>query len=195
LGAPQRRWASPLRHFTWRGWAGGVVQSAESRLDGDGTVPTGIMAAGLGVSETFQQQLGAVVPGHRDVGVSLWRPDLDWRADDATGPALQYLPATSGSLGSATSCVDPWHAAYVTPQEVQLGLVDFDVIVDGNTATHLLVRGGDVGHRRTRIAAAALENRGFSTRLVERAYDEHFHPVAHANPARNEPAIANVRSH
>ena len=29
-----------------------------------------------------------------------------------------------------------------------------------------------------------------STRIVERAFDEHFHPVAHASPARNEPTVA-----
>ena len=194
LGRPAAPAGKPVLHLTWRGWAGGVVQSAENLLNDDAQVPAGITAAGLGVSETFQQQLGAVVPGRRDIGVSLWRPDLDWRADDATGPALQYLPASLwllglGHLGQAYA----WTLGmlpYATPQEVQLGLVDFDVIIDGNTATQLLVRAKDVGHRKTRIAAAALESRGFGTRLVERAYDEHFHPVAHANPARNEPAIA-----
>lgn len=38
--------------------------------------------------------------------------------------------------------------------------------------------------------AAALEELGFGTRLVERAYDADFHPVTHANPARNEPTVA-----
>jgi hypothetical protein len=194
LGRPAAPLGKPVLHLTCRGWAGGAVQSAESLLDGDGTVLAGIMAAGLGVSETFQQQLGAVVPGRRDVGVSLWRPDLDWRADEATGPALQYLPASLlllglGHLGQAYA----WTLGmlpYATPREVQLGLMDFDVIVDGNTATQLLVRAEDTDHRKSRVVATALERRGFGTRIVERAYDEHFHPIAHANPARNEPAIA-----
>jgi hypothetical protein len=152
------------------------------------------MAAGLGISETFQQQLGAVVPGRRDVGLSLWRPDLDWRASEAVGPALQYLPASLwllglGHLGQAYA----WTLGmlpYATPADVQLALMDFDVIVEGNIATQLLVQASQVGHRKTRTVATALESRGFSTRLVERAYDEHFHPVAHASPARNEPAVA-----
>jgi hypothetical protein len=194
IGRPTAPVGRPVLHLTWRGWAGGVVQSAESLLDGDGTVPAGITAAGLGLSETFQQQLGAVVPGRRDIGVSLWRPDLDWQADDAIGPALQYLPASLwllglGHLGQAYA----WTLGmlpYQAPQEVQLGLVDFDVIVAGNTATQLLVRASDVDRRKTRIVAAALETRGFRTRIVERAYDEYFHPTVHANPARNEPTIA-----
>lgn len=194
LGCPAAPVGKPVLHLTWRGWAGGVVQCAENMLHSGGTVPAGIMAAGLGVSETFQQQLGAVVPGRREVGISLWRPDLDWRAGEATGPPLQYLPASLwllglGHLGQAYAWILGM-LPYAAPQDVQLGLVDFDVIVDGNIATQLLVRVNDVGHRKTRTVAAALESRGFGTRLVERAYDEHFHPVAHANPARNEPAIA-----
>jgi len=30
----------------------------------------------------------------------------------------------------------------------------------------------------------------FTTRIVERAFDQEFHPVPHGNPARNEPTIA-----
>jgi hypothetical protein len=45
-------------------------------------------------------------------------------------------------------------------------------------------------HPKTRVVAVALETRGFRTRIVERAYDENFRPVPHANPARNEPTIA-----
>lgn len=194
LGHPAAPVGKPVLYLTWHGWTGGVVQCAESLLHSDGTVPAGIMTAGLGVSEIFQQQLGAAVPGRRDVGLSLWRPDLDWRANEAIGPPLQYLPASLwllglGHLGQAYA----WTLGmlpYATPKDVQLALMDFDVIVEGNSATQLLVRANQAGRRKTRIVAAALESRGFDTRLVERAYDEHFHPVAHANPARNEPAAA-----
>jgi hypothetical protein len=79
---------------------------------------------------------------------------------------------------------------YARPEEVELGLVDFDRVVEGNAATQLLALPGDAGHRKARVVAAALERRGFGTRLVERAYDEHFHPDAHADPARCEPDIA-----
>jgi hypothetical protein len=194
LGSPAELVGSLVLHLTWDGWSGGVVQSAESSLDGDGTVLAGILAAGLGISEAFQRELGAVLPGRRDVGVSLWRPDLDWRHRDAAGPALRYLPASLwllglGHLGQAYA----WTLGtlpYAKPDEVRLGLVDFDRIVEGNVATQLLARPGHVGHRKARLVAAALEHRGFGTRIVERAYDEHFHPVAHADPAWDEPAIA-----
>jgi hypothetical protein len=194
VGRPAAPVGKPVLHLTWRGWAGGVVQSAQSQLDGKGMELAGIVAAGLGVSETFQQQLGAIVPGRRDIGISLWRPDLDWQANDAIGPDLQFLPASLwllglGHLGQAYA----WTLGmlpYRVPQEVQLGLMDFDVVVDGNTATQLLVGANDVDQRKTRIAAAALEHRGFHTRIVERAYDEHFRPLVHANSTRNEPTIA-----
>jgi hypothetical protein len=194
VGRPAAPVGKPVLHLTWRGWAGGVVQSSASLLDGEGIIPAGIASAGLGVSETFQQQLGAVLPGRRDVGVSLWRPELDWRADHAVGPSLQYLPASLwllglGHLGQAYA----WTLGmlpYATPHDAQVGLVDFDFVIEGNTATQLLVRAEDVDHRKTRIVATALERLGFGTRLVERAYDEHFHPVVHANRARNEPTIA-----
>lgn len=194
VGCPAAPVGKPVLHLTWRGWVGGVAQSPQGRLDGDGTVLAGITAAGLGISETFQQQLGAVVPGRRNIGISLWRPDLDWKANDAIGPALRYLPASIwllglGHLGQAYA----WALGmlpYSTPQEVQIGLMDFDLVVEGNTATQLFVRADDVRHRKTRVVAAALEDRGFGTRIVERAYDEHFHPISHANPTRNEPTIA-----
>jgi hypothetical protein len=194
LGRPAAPAGNPVLHLTWRGWAGGVVQGVEALLDGAGTEPAGIIAAGLGISETFQQQLGAIVPGRRNTGISLWRPDLDWRSDEATGPPLLYLPASLwllglGHLGQSYA----WTLGmlpYAEPQNVQFGLVDFDVIVNGNISTQMLVRARDVRHRKTRTVAAALESRGLGTRLVERAYDEHFQPIAHANPARNEPTVA-----
>lgn len=194
LGNPRESVGEPVLHLTWCDWSGGVVESADSVLNGPAITPAGVAAGALGVSEIFQQQLGAVVPGRRDVGVSLWRPDLNWRAADAVGPALQYLPARLwllglGHLGQAYA----WTLGllpYATPHEVELGLVDFDHVIDGNTATQLLVCDDDVQRRKTRVIAGALEVLGFRTRLVERAFDEHFHPVVHPVPARNEPTIA-----
>lgn len=184
---------SPVLHLTWSGWSGGVVQWSENVLNGPGIIPAGILAASLGVSETFQQQLGAVVPGRRDVGISLWRPDLDWRTAEV-GPPLQYLPAAIwllglGHLGQAYA----WTLGmlpYAATDEVRLGLVDFDIAVKGNTATQLLVRSADVGKSKTRIVASELERLGFTTRIVERAFDEDFHPAPHGDHIRNEPTIA-----
>ena len=194
LGRPAEIPGSIVLYLTWRGWAGGAVQSGENRLDGEGSALAGVAAAGLAVSEAFQRELGAVLPGRRDVGISLWCPDLDWRHLDAAGPTVTYLPARLwllglGHLGQAYA----WTLGmlpYARPEEVELGLVDFDRIVEGNAATQLLALPSDAGRRKARVVAAALERQGFGTRLVERAYDEHFHPDAHADEARCEPDIA-----
>lgn len=193
IGQPNQPVGKPLLFCTWHGWSAGVVQSAEDVLAGDGIVPAGILAAALGISEAFQRSLGEVVQGRRDVGISLWQPDVNWRSA-ASGPALRYLPAALwllglGHLGQAYA----WTIGmlpYANPDEADLALVDFDTIVDGNTATQLLVTPDDVGKRKTRVVSAALESLGLRTRLVERAFDRHFHPVAHANPHRNEPTTA-----
>lgn len=193
IGRPDHSIGTPTLHCTWRGWAGGIIQSPEPGPAPDGIIPAGILAAALGVSETFQQQLGNVTAGRRDAGISLWRPDLDWRSADA-GPALQYLPAALwllglGHLGQAYA----WTIGmlpYKTPSEALLGLVDFDTVVAGNAATQLLVGAHDVEKPKTRVVAAALEKLGFRTRLVERAFDKRFHPVVDPSPTRNEPMTA-----
>lgn len=194
IGRPAAAIGKPVLHLTWDGWSAGAVQQADDRLGGEGTPPAGVLAAAFGVSETFQQQLGAAVPGRRDVGLSLWRPDLDWRSAEAVGPALEYLPASLwllglGHLGQAYA----WTLGmlpYAHPEQCAIGLIDFDIAVSGNTATQFLTTEADVGHRKLRIVSRALESLGLRTRLVERAFDGNFHPVPHAMPARDEPLVA-----
>ncbi len=193
IGHPEHCIGKPLLHCTWQGWSGGIVLSAEDALTGDGIVLAGILAAALGVSEVFQQEFGFVEAGRRDVGISLWSPDVDWRTAEP-GPALEFLPAALwllglGHLGQAYA----WAVGmlpYAQPADVEIGLLDFDVAVDGNRATQLLVTAPDVDKRKTRIVSAALEGLGMRTRLVERAFDEHFHAVVHGTPTRNEPTTA-----
>ncbi|MCU1463247.1 MAG: UBA/ThiF-type binding fold containing protein [Acidimicrobiales bacterium] len=185
---------APLLHLTWNGWSPGLVQHGDDRIGASGIAPAGVLAAGLGISECFQQELGAVVPGRRDIGLSLWRPDLDWRSADAAGPALEYLPAAVwllglGHLGQAYA----WTLGtlpYAVPAECHIALMDFDLVVAGNTATQLLVTDSDLGRRKTRVVADVLEGLGIRTRVVERAFDEHLHPVPHADSRRDEPLVA-----
>lgn len=195
IGATSDPVGKPVLYLAWSGWAGGVAEY-RGRLTGGpgGTELAGIAAAALGVSEVFQRQTGDTVAGRRELGVSLWRPDLDWTSLDASGPVISFLPAGLwllglGHLGQAYA----WTLGllpYADPSEVRVGLVDFDVIVRGNTATQLLVSTADIGRRKTRVVADALERRGFETRIVERAFDEHFHPVTDGNPVRDEPRVA-----
>jgi len=62
--------------------------------------------------------------------------------------------------------------------------------IEENAATQLLVTNDTIDRRKARVVADALETRGFTTRIVERAYDQHFRPFIHGDPARNEPTIA-----
>ncbi len=193
IGNPHKPVGLPLLYCTWIGWTGGIVESPHRRLGGGAITLAGILAAALGVSEIFQQALGSPVPGRREVGISLWRPDQEWRSAPA-GPQLEYLPAALwllglGHLGQAYA----WTIGmlpYANPGEVEIGLLDFDTVVKGNTATQLLVRPSDIGFRKTRVVAAALENIGLNTRIVERAFDENFYPDSHPVPTRNEPRTA-----
>jgi hypothetical protein len=184
----------PELHLTWDGWSGGVVQHDQDRLSGAGNVVAGVLAAGLGISETFQQVLGGPLPGRRDVGVSLWRPDRNWRSPEAVGPELAYLPASLwllglGHLGQANA----WTIGmlpYADVAECEVGLMDFDRVIAGNTSTQLLTTEASVGARKTRVVATALERLGVRTRTVERAFDDQFHVVSHANEDRDEPLVA-----
>jgi hypothetical protein len=181
---------SMVLHLTYSGWAGGVVENASNRLDGPGMTLAGVAAGALGVSELFQSELGATVPGRRDVGLSLWRPDLDWQHPDAAGPDLAYVPTKLwllglGHLGQAYA----WSLGllpYSNPADVHLGLVDFDHVVEANIATQLLTGRDDLGLPKTRAVARALDGQGFRTTIVERAFDEHFYP----DLMRKEPSIA-----
>jgi hypothetical protein len=193
IGAPEAPVGSYVLHVTHYGWVGGVVQSPDPR-GGGGIAPAGIVAAALGISEVFQKELGNSVPGRRDVGMSLWRPDLDWRSPEAVGPDLQYLPAAFwllglGHLGQAYAWVVGM-LPYATPADVRVGLVDYDRVVAGNTATQLLVTEADVDRRKTRVVADALEGLSLDTAIVDRAFDDKFRPTPHADPNRSEPTVA-----
>ena len=115
-------------------------------------------------------------------------------ASPPSGPALQYLPAALwllglGHLGQAYA----WTLGmlpYATPGDVELGLVDFDTVVEGNTATQLLVTADDVDKRKTRIVAAALEKLGLRHPDRRARVRQALPPGRARQPNRNEPTIA-----
>jgi hypothetical protein len=74
-------------HPTWDGWAAGCVRSARARLpEAQELTVSGVLAAALAISESFQHVRGSVTAGHRDIGLSLWDLRADWRKrHDATG--------------------------------------------------------------------------------------------------------------
>ncbi len=110
----------------------------------------GIFAGAFSVAHTFLNAAGII---HREidepVGISLWRPDLCWRDPDATGPALENLPAKLwllglGHLGQAYA----WTISllpFASPPASTIYLQDFDVVEEGNWSAGLFY------HRRQRF--------------------------------------------
>jgi hypothetical protein len=157
---------------SWRGWAARV---APARLPGEtaGTacVLAAIAAAALGVSEAF----GAVrsAPGsdagYRDIYLNLWIPG-DGHQDN--GPHLSHAPAAwwlvgLGHLGQASAWVISW-LAYTDPSGIEAVLQDTDRTTPANYSTGVLTPEGSGGVPKTRLTAAALENAGLTTRIIER---------------------------
>jgi hypothetical protein len=190
LGDPTRQPGGTLRlHPTWDGWRAGVVEDCAERLpERQDFALSGVLAGALGVSEAFQHVRGDLVAGRRSFGVSLWRPDLDWRDENSLGPECRYLPSRIwilglGHLGQAY-CWSLGFLPYPDPSEVLLLLQDFDVVVEANDSTGLLIDRTLVGRTKARAVAHRLERIDFRTRISERAFDSHTKRTA------DEPSLA-----
>ena len=167
---------------TWNGWAGGVVPAGAARLPEEVENPlAGVLAGALAVSEAFAHVRGSVAAGRRPVGLSLWDIEVDWLDPTGWGQDLSVLPAGLwllglGHLGQAYL----WAIGmlpYPDPCEVQLVLQDFDAVVEANRSTGLLIgKAIRNGTLKTRVAAAAMEGLGFTTRLLERPFDSSTRP-------------------
>lgn len=164
----------------WCGWSGGVAAVPDRNWTGPAMPLAGVVAGAMGVSEVFQHFLGSPTAGHRDVGLSLWRPDLDWRAHQAIGPALRYLPTGLWLLGLGhIGQANAWSLGclpYDHPDHLEVYLVDFDKVIDANRSTGLLTEGRDIGRYKTRVVADRLQNLGYRTRLIERAFNDGLIP-------------------
>lgn len=191
IGEPREAASTPgprILYPTWAGWSGGVVlDPAERLLEDDDQPLAGVLAGALGVSEAFQATRGFAVAGRRTIGISLWRPDVPWQEPDAVGPSLEVLPEKMwllglGHLGQAFA----WSIGCLPypPGMPLVGLGDPQGIVKANADTGLLTTIDDVGLRKARVVAAALERHGAKTIVVERLFDEAF------RPQRDEPTIA-----
>jgi hypothetical protein len=177
---------------TFEGWAGGIVPlSAETlRLDERREfVPSGVVAGALAVAEAFQHlRESQPAAGRRSAGLSLWRPELDWREGDGAGPDITRLPSALwliglGNLGQAylwTLGLLP----YADPTDLHLVLQDFDVLAESNDSTSLLTQQALVGQYKTRAMAHWAERRGFKTAIVERRFAADF------RAGTNEPNVA-----
>jgi len=140
---------------------------------------SGVLAGALAISELFLSfaQL-SVEAGHRTVGLSLWRPDLEISDPAALGVNVKFLPRDMwvlglGHLGNAYL----WALAalpYAQSPAPEVFLNDFDRIERENVETGMIFGLADQGMHKTRVCSKWLETRGFRTRIIERRFDSKF---------------------
>ena len=139
----------------------------------------GVLAGSLAVSELFLSFGNLNIEAtRRNVGLSLWRPDLPHTDPAAQGPKVEVLPRELwvlglGHLGNAYI----WSLAalpYAEPEAVEIYLNDFDKVEAENFETGLIFACSNQGALKTRVCSKWLEKRGFRTRLVERPFDANF---------------------
>lgn len=166
--------------LTYDGWLLSVGPAREvPRLTERAFCPlASIGGAALALSEIFLEFAGIDIGASRRVlGLSLWRPDSIGRPD-ATGEPIPELPEAIatfglGHLGQAYL----WAIAalpYSARERVSLLLCDDDRVAKANIETGALLRPGPLGELKSRMAAKWLEDRGFSTKLLERRIDANF---------------------
>jgi hypothetical protein len=164
---------------TFDGWSAVVApQSMGIRLpEQHRCVLAGVLGGALAVGEVFLDLTGvAIEASRRAIGLSLWRPDLDWGASEAIGVPLEYLPAEFWSLGlghlgqAYLWCIGL--LPYSRQSEAKAILNDFDTIVSANLDTGLLTYPAHLGRLKTRVACGWFEGLGFRPRLVERHFDK-----------------------
>jgi hypothetical protein len=164
------------------GWRGGIVPvGAPEHRDEESHVVTGMLAAGIAVSEAFLYvRAESALAGERAIGLSLWDPrqETDWLTATITEPTLSLLPSRLwllglGHLGQAFL----WALGllpYADPAALELVLQDIDIITPSSESTSILSDGSLINRKKTRAMAAWAETRGFSTSIHERLFADGF---------------------
>ena len=173
----------PGKHLTtlrasWRGWTARVAPAGlPGEAAGTTCVLASIAAAALGVSEAFGAVRSAPgsEAGYRDIALNLWNPGAD---HPDNGPGLSHAPAAwwlvgLGHLGQASAWVITW-LPYADPSGIEVVLQDTDRTTPANYSTGVLTPEGSDGVPKTRLVAAALENAGLTTRIIERRAGSDF---------------------
>jgi hypothetical protein len=158
-----------------RAWADGWTYGIGAHDGGQATffAPACVAAAGLAVSEAFSVlRRDNPYAGRRSLGLSLWKPELRGDVAKAQGPADPLLPSVwlvgLGHLGQAYA----WTMAFMKATAgAEVFLQDIDVVTRSTLSTSVLSNEADLGRQKTRVAAAWLEARGFTTHVVERRFD------------------------
>jgi hypothetical protein len=150
----------------------------------------GILAASLALSELFASFAEINLEAtRRQVGMSLWRPDLDIERPEALGTPVAHLPQSFyvlglGHLGNAYL----WSIAtlpYLKPEDLQLVLLDFDIVVKDNVETGVIFAAEFINRFKAHACDDWLVRHGFQrARLIERRFDATF------RRQDDEPALA-----
>jgi len=165
----------------WWDWRAGAAPAHMDLPPNGAAMPLSpMLAAALAVSEAFFHVRGGTpTAGRRAVGLSLWDPaSRDWLNSSAAGPTLERLPASLwliglGHLGQAYL----WALGllpYADPSQLDLVLQDVDVVTASTESTSILTDASMIGTRKTRSTSRWAEQRGFSTRIIERMFDAEF---------------------
>jgi hypothetical protein len=176
---------------TFDGWTGAVIAKGrgERLPERHCCALAGILAGGLAVSEVFLNFAGVTPEAERrDVGISLWRPDLPFNHAEAVGPRVEFLPKSwwvlgLGHLGQAYL----WALSflpYKDRNDVNIMLQDHDIVEKTNLGTQVLTCPSAIGSRKTRTVGTFLQWHGFNPCYIERKFDEH------TRRNRDEPALA-----
>jgi len=161
------------------GWQGGVKAFNDDfdLINDNDFCLGGVLGGGIGVGLAFLKVAGLdKFASDKSVGLSLWRPDLNWLDNLSYGPQLLYLPKkiwllALGHLGQA----NVWTIGllpFQNSKDVTIYLQDFDSIVEANKSAGLLSYDTNIGQKKTRVCSDWLEGRGFKTAIIERAFDD-----------------------
>lgn len=178
LGSSDVPFADALRLYCdgWRGAISPIRSGLAGFSPGCDFALGGVIAGALGVAHSFLKFSGLHLrAGDDTVGLSAWRPDLDWLDKTAEGPELALLPKNLWTLGLGhLGQAYLWNLGllpYETPSDVTVLLQDFDLTVEANWSAGLLTEQFVESQHKTRLCAAWLERRGFTTVITERRYD------------------------
>jgi hypothetical protein len=167
--------ASRCLRVTFDGWCV-LVGPAESTVrlrERDMCTMAPLAAAATAVGEVFSRFARVnVTATYRRISFSLWRPELPIADAAALGELVGEFPVRLalfglGHLGQAYL----WAVATLPLQEradMRLFLCDDDDVERPNVETGAVLQAADIGRRKTRVACAWIEARGFKGRLLER---------------------------
>lgn len=159
----------------WDGWRAGVRTANEKVVFGSGNNPlSGIVAAGLGVSQALSFVLGNRRAGRMNWDINLWNP----LRPDEVGPSIVGLPKALwfiglGNLGQAYLwCLGL--LPFKNSGDLELVFQDFDFIKPENWITSILTTEDWVGKRKTRLVDEWARARGFTTRIYDFPLNKKF---------------------